>query len=162
MSCWRHTGSQINTNITEDEMNNKLIEFIRENVEYEPSPGILEDLISSGNLNKLTNNTLRKHLSDWKAQLARVRRQENTVLEYRLNIKNLLIEKGNTRTPVSNLLDIGNGSFLTENRQLLTNPLMENNLSFFAISSTSLGRSYYGSLDSLIQDILVTIREQLK
>ncbi|NNF36921.1 MAG: hypothetical protein HKN68_22655 [Saprospiraceae bacterium] len=157
----RHTGPNSQLPISEDEVNSLLTDLIKLNVEYEPSPGILEDLISSGNLNKLSNTTLRKQLSNWKAQLAQVRRQENTVLEYRANIKNLLIEIGDTRNPVAEILMIEKSSFDNENVQLLKDKRMENNLSFFAISSSSLAHQYYGALDILIKDILNTVRDQL-
>jgi hypothetical protein len=157
-----YTGKNSINDISEDEINVMLIDLIKANVEYEPSPGILEDLISSGNLNNLSNATLRTQLSTWKAKLAKVRRQENTVLEYRSNIKKLLIEKGNTRAPVVELLGIGKGNFGIENKILLTDNRLENNLSFFAISSFSLGINYYGDLEKHIEDILETIRYQLK
>ena len=158
----KHTGTKGSETISESRLNYLFIELIRESVEYEPSPGILEDLISSGSLNKLTNTELRKQLSNWKAQLAKVRRQENTVLEYRSNIKNLLIEKGNTRNPIYNLLQIDESDFNTLNVSLLEEPLLENNLSLFTISSSGLNNEYYGILSNLIDDILITIKKQME
>ena len=156
------TGPNNTSNTTEEKVNSLLIDLIKASVEYEPSPGILEDLISSGNLNNLSNRTLRKQLSDWKATLAKVRRQENTVLEYRSNIKDLLIEKGNTRRPITGFLQIDEGSFDHKNISLLSDRRLENNLSFFAISSESLGTLYYGELNEIIIGILQTIRDQLQ
>jgi hypothetical protein len=130
-------------------------------VEYEPSPGILEDLISSGNLNKLKNQNLRKLLSQWKSKFILVKRQENTVLEYRSNIKHLLIEEGDTRNPVASLIGIDETTFGTQNTALFKNKKLENNLSFFAIASMSLETEYYEALLSLINEILLTIQQQL-
>ena len=131
-------------------------------VEYEPNPGILEDLISSGNLNTITNIQLRKQLSLWKAKLARARKQENTVLEHRANVKNLFSEIGNMRKMLAEHLQVPPGNFQNNSKAILRDVRLENYLSFFLISSKSLDVWYYKNLRAVNVQILESIQQEMK
>lgn len=136
--------------------------LLRTSVEYEPSPGVLEDIISSGNLKLLTNDSLRMELSNWKAKLARASRQEQTVLGYRSNIKQILIDKGTLRIVLSTLIDEDEGRFDDANIDVLEHKPFENNLSFFIISAISLNEVYYSQLKEINENLLVLIRKQIE
>ena len=156
-----HTSPDYDYNTSNFDEISHFRDLLRSNVEYEPSPGIMEDLISSGNLSKLTNVELRKELSNWKAILALVKRQENTVLEYRSNIKNLLIDYGNTRRPITDLIGVSDSRFENDSRQLLRDHRFENNISFMTISSISLNEHYYTRLKKINEAILEIIQGEI-
>ena len=149
------------TEVDDERLSEMFISLLRISVEYEPSPGVMEDLISAGNLNILSDPELRKNLSIWKLLLARAHRQEDTVLEYRSNIKDILIAHANLRRVLATVIDVSPGTFTNTNKDVLMDKSLENNLSFFIISSLSLGNEYYRRLLEVNEEIIQSIQQQI-
>jgi hypothetical protein len=136
--------------------------MMKRSVGYEPNPGVLEDLISSGNLNKITNSELRRALSVWKADLVKSRKQEDKINGYRDVIIKLFIDYGPIRNILADTLHIDNSKFDVSTNPLLQNPRLENNLTFFTVTSQALQYDNYPRLRNDILAILDIINHEIK
>lgn len=128
----------------------------------EPSPGVLEDLINSGNLNTLKNKELRSALSGWKSVLRKVERQETRVLDYREGIAHIFMKDGPFRNIVDHRLHVGTSKFELSGQKVLQNHQLENQLVVFMVTSNALQISYYVEMKNSIDDILDLIDESIK
>jgi DNA modification methylase len=147
---------------TEQDIASRFGDIMKNSVGFEPNPGILEDLISSGNLNKITNGNLRRILSVWKADLLKAKIQENKILLYRDNIVQLFIENGSMRNMLADTLHIDTTKFKISAKNTLQDPRLENNLAFFMITSMALKYEDYPKLKTDISTILNLINPKLK
>ena len=147
---------------TEQDIANRFGDIMKNSVGFEPNPGILEDLISSGNLNKITDGNLRRILSVWKADLIKAKIQENKILLYRDNIVQLFIENGSMRNMLADTLNIDTTKFKISTKTTLQDPRLENNLAFFMITSMALKYEDYPKLKTDISTILNLINPELK
>ena len=57
---------------------------------YNPSNGVLTDIISSGNLNLIQNEKLRQHLASFESKLDCLKMVENSVNSIKIELKNQL------------------------------------------------------------------------
>ncbi len=145
------------------------IETIREHVGnimakaigIDPSPGVLEDLISSGNLNILRNKELRSALSGWKSMLRKVERQETRVLEYREGVAHIFMKSGPFRDIVNNALQIGKSRFKLSGQKVLQNHELENQLAIFIITSNTLQNNFYLETKKVLNQILDLINAEI-
>ena len=131
-------------------------------VGYEPNPGVLEDMINSGNLSKITNEHLRRSLSTWKADLVKSEKQEDKIKGYRDEITQLFIENGPMRNFLVDTLHIDYSKFNLTSKLVLQDPEFENNLAFFMITSNALHYVNYPQLKTDILEILNLINREIK
>lgn len=139
-------------------------DVLMNSVEYEPSPGVLDDLISSGNLSKLGSDQLRTQISLWQAWLKRVKKQEETINEYKIRIKDRIIEGGNPRKifVANGIKKFTPGNFKNNSQAFLRDVRLENALSYFYVSSGSLDIYYYKNLKEINLQILESINQEIK
>jgi hypothetical protein len=157
----QYTGPKA-TSIGVPKMGQLLGNIMGSSVGYESNPGVLEDLINSGNLNKLTNSDLRKVLSLWKADLTKSKVQEIKILKYRDNITDIFIKLGPLRNMLQDTLRIGNSAFEINTDLLLQEVQLENNLTYFMITSKALKYKHYANLEKDVLMILDLISKELK
>ena len=163
----KYTGP-VDVEINNMELSKLIRAVFAENTEYEPQIGVVEGIINSGNLNRISNEELRSNLAGWNAWLSIIRKHETVIEEYRSVIKEILIKKGNMINIMVNggdmerhNFDIGPHQFDTDNRNILRNPEFENNLVFRFFASTAL-EYRYNELKSEIETILECINKELK
>ena len=157
----QYTGPNADT-ISIEKMMQLFNNAIATSVGYQPNPGILKDLISSGNLSKITNTDLRKQLSLCEARLADARAQENIVQEHRTKIKDLFGRKGNLRKMVAQGLNMEPGNFENNSRALLQDIELENYLTYFWVTSRSLNNNHYKNLSEVNVQILESINREIR
>ncbi len=116
---------------------------------YDPSTGVVQELINSGNLNGIRNSELKTKLAGWNVKLEFLRDQELTAESYRVNIKDLFIKKGNivNALRVSGVneqrnLGLEDSQFENDTRSLLRDIEFENNLGFKLMASRALDDRY--------------------
>ena len=146
----------------EQDIANRFGDIMKNSVGFEPNPGVLEDLINSGNLNKITNSELRKNLSLWKADLLKAKTQETKILVYRDNIVELFINHGSMKNMLADTLHISISKFNFSSKTTIQDPRLENNLAFFMITSMALKYEDYPKLKTNIFNILALINTELK
>ena len=157
----QYTGPKAKS-ISDPEMAKLLGNIMGTSVGYESNPGMLEDLINSGNFNKITNGNLRKALSLWKADLNKSKTQELKILKYRDDITELFINLGPLRNMLKDTLRLGESDFEINTNALLQDPKLENNLTYFMITSKALKYREYKNLEKDVVLILDLISQELK
>jgi hypothetical protein len=149
------------SNVSNKFVRDLLGDMMAYSVGYEPNPGTLEDLISSGNLNKITNGKLRNALSIWKANLVKSKMKESRVNRYRDETIDYIMNNGLWRDLLNNSLKIEESKLKLEINKMLQDYRLENNLSFFMITSWSLKNNEYLQLKDNINTILNLIQKEL-
>ncbi len=135
---------------------------------YIPSPGILQDLINSGNLASLSNETLRIQLSEWFVILENAKRQEEETFEHRKAIIELLI----FHVPFLNILrDDGTGdvyeelsygsNFQGDIRDILNDRQFEYRLTLYIVTLWNASDYHYNAIKLHSERILANIENEI-
>jgi hypothetical protein len=156
-----YTGPE-DTRISVTKMVELLGKIMGNSVGYESNPGVLEDLINSCNFSKITNSNLREALSLWKVDLTKSKTQELKILKYRDNIADLFIKLSPLRNILKDTLNISQSAFEINTGPVLQDPQLENNLTYFMITSKALKYREYKNLKSDLLLILNLISKELK
>ena len=138
------------------------------NHRYIPSPSIIQDLVNSGILASLNNDTLRIQLARWPVILESTKRKEDEIIEQRDAIIELLMLK----TPFLDLLKIdGSGNlydplshgsnFQGDVRDILKEIEFENRLGFLIVSLLG-GDIHYKWIKAHCEGILSTIENEIE
>lgn len=132
---------------------------------YLPSPGVLNDLISSGNLNKLGNAKLRGHIQEWLVYKEEVKEEEEELWRHRWEVMDIVNRKMSFRKLVSDIGALGHNretSFKADNTEILKDRYFENLLFFYNIVLDGLNDNHYQQLKNNIESILNEIELQLE
>ncbi len=143
-------------------------ESVTNTTRYIPSPGILQDLINSGNLASLSNETLRIQLSEWFVILENAKRQEEETFEHRKAIIELLI----FHVPFLNILrDDGTGdvyeelsygsNFQGDIRDILNDRQFENRLTLYIVTLWNASDYHYNAIKLHSERILANIENEI-
>ena len=133
------------------------------------SPGILNDLISSGNLNKISSDSLRLFIQQWIAITKDVEDEEFELWRHRFNVMDLMNEKISFKGVLasidyfSRLEGINNEiRFSSNSKELLQDRKFENLLLFYFVNLNALRLIYYPRLNTNINAIIEEIDAQLE
>ncbi len=161
----KHTGPDT-PQITEEEFSKLFLRMINSEVQYRPSNGVLEEIISSGKLDIFKNQELKKHLSSWSGVLYKVRFQESELGTMRMQLIDLSQKNINTKKlflqSFDNFMEVTPTKFTTSNVNLLQLEEFENQtMAFFATSRYS-NLNYYADLGEKIDAILQLIKSEIQ
>lgn len=137
-------------------------------IDYNPNNALLNELISSGSLQHISNADLRRHLTGWEAFLQSVHRQERTLREQREQVLDIFrTDAGSIRT----ILDHANISeqamglqpvqLQRSNLPVLESKAFENNLLMFILTGIITESAHYQPLMEEIDAILLLIEQNL-
>ena len=114
------------------------------------SPGVLNELINSGNLNRLGSPALRKHIQEWLVFHQETLDEEDELWKHRFDVMEIVYEDMSFRKV---LVDIGminqlNGiseisKFTSDNRKILEDQYFENLLLFYTVVIVQLKDQFY-------------------
>ncbi|MCA0933262.1 hypothetical protein LCM02_12435 [Lutimonas saemankumensis] len=135
---------------------------------YVPSPGILEDLINSGNLSIISRTTLRNQLSEWFIILNNTSRQEVETFEHRTALLNILV----VHTPFLNFpgeLGLNNtidalpskSNFEGDVRDVFKIREFESRMGLYVMTLWSLKSNSYNTIREHVLKILTEIEDEL-
>jgi hypothetical protein len=130
----------------------------KDELEYFPSVGVIQDIINAGQLSNISNIELRRKLAAWESKLNQVSNQELIVESYRESIKDITIKNGNM---VNLFIDIGLPEFKdldasrldTDPRKMLASQELEN-LIAYKIAATNSLEAVYQEVKKEIETIL--------
>ena len=165
LANWAGPG---NLDVDDSSIEKNIAHTFAEPPKYIQSPGILNDLISSGNLNKIRSDQLRYLLQQWLAITKDVEDEENELWRNRFNVVDLM----NKKISFKNLLStIGVLSklrgidhevrFNSDTQEILRDRYFENLLLFYLVNLNALNNDYYPRLKSNINQIINEIDRQL-
>ena len=158
-----HTGPD-KPLISEEDLVKLLVAMVNSEVQYRPSNGVLDEIISSGKLGIFKDTELRRLLSSWDGLMYMLKFQEDEQNAYRKDLIGFLNEKGNVRqlfyTTRSELLDLTRSKFENENREILKSIVFENQTMSFRTASFSTNAYYYPKVGTCIEEILHLIDQE--
>jgi len=159
-----NTGPE-NPEITDEEFGSLLNNSLSIEIQFDPSQGVLDEIISSGKLGIFSSKELKFELSSWSGVLDRVRLQEQELLSMRSRTIEMVRNKANLRKAIgAELVEMGikRTKFEQENLHLLKSVAFEGHMTGFATMSLSLNNNSYPKLVEGIDKILLLIDDEIK
>lgn len=150
---------------SEEEFIRLFLRMINAEVQYRPSNGVLQEIISSGKLEIFRDPELRKLLSSWDGILYTVRFQEDELNGNRMVLIDLVNDHGSVRqlfhTTMNDQLELTPSRFAVENREMLGSLVFENRTTAFYVTSRFTNAYYYSKVEKSINEILESIERSL-
>jgi hypothetical protein len=154
--------------ITDKQLSEMLFSTLANDVAYNPNNALLNEMISSGSLKDLNNDTLRLRLTTWIATLEDIEKQENDLhLEREKIIELFRTDEYSVRTMMdltgisSNVLGLSATVDHESNLDVLNSTTLENNLLFFLLTSRQTEVTHYQPLLHDLEKILDAINREL-
>jgi len=162
----KYTGPE-KPELSEKEFDNLFGKTINNEVQFNPSPGVLNEIINSGKMGNFSNGDLKKALASWEAILKRVQFQENEeVLRSRTELLAFSMDKSNWRRATYNELGSNAGfsptKFKVNNLKILQNEEFENLIIQFLFVSRYLDEAYYPRLETAIDNIIELVEQGIE
>ena len=133
---------------------------------YQPSQGVLTDIISSGNLNLIKNEHLRQRLASFESTLDFLKTQENGTKSVKAEMTSLLKKNGSIRKILIHKgINFEHQSIFdtVNNKKLFSLIEFENNLSeYYIIIKAVGGPKFFGGIKEQIEQILVDLELEIK
>lgn len=152
--------------ITEGEIGDLLRGSLSYEVQFNPSQGVLDEIISSGKLGMFSSHELRFALSSWSGRLHTVRLDEQELLRLRYITIDIVRNEGNLRKAIYGpwLEDSGikQTKFQQGNSGLLKSVPFEGHMVGVATMSLNLHNYQYPIMDEEIDRILLLIENEIK
>lgn len=151
------------TQITEKRLASLLLGTTLTEVQFRPSTGVLNEIISSGKLAIFSNQQLRYTLSSWDGTVMKVRFQEQEHATIRSKILEIWISSGNLRKTIPDkwAISFKKNDFIRGNLHLLHSEEFDNQIIMFILTGKFLNGNYYTGLQNEIEKILTIIDEEL-
>ena len=159
-----HTGPG-NPELSDEKFGDLLVTALSQETQYDPSQGVLDEIISSGKLGIFSNKELKFALSSWSGSLFRLRLQEQELLGMRSRTIELVRNRGNLRKTLGPVLDgmgINRTKFEQGNLHLLKSVSFEGHMTGFATMSLNLNSRYYPEILEDIDKILLFIEGSME
>lgn len=160
----KYTGPD-GPSLSEEEFIDLFTRMINSEVQYRPSNGVLQEIISSGKLEIFRDPDLKNLLSSWDGLLYTIRFQEGELNYIRMKLIDMVNEQGNVRqlfqTKYNDRFQLTPSRFSTENRSLLSSPVFESNTMGFLATSRFTNAYYYPKAEKSINEILELIGQEL-
>ena len=158
--------NNVRDTINGNEISNMIHSVVATEATYQPSKGVLTDIISSGNLNLIKNKQLRQYLASFESKLDFMQTQESITLSIKEAIKNILIKNGSIRM----VLKSQGVNFMHQsisdtinNKQMYSSVEFENILlNYYLTIKASNGPRFFGGIKEQIELVLAEINSELK
>lgn len=152
--------------LTEPDLSQLLNTFFNSDIVLFYENGALNQIIYSGGLKEIKNDSISGLLASWEGKVNRVRLQEKQVAEAIENLKNQLYQQGDFRSlsedlGYSKILGINLVEFKKGNINLLRSKVFENYIFQFIGFGYSLQRSEYPNFEEEMQSLITLIDKEL-
>ncbi len=135
-------------------------------IQFNPSQGVLDEIISSGKLGLISNKKLKFSLSTWSGLMSEIRLQEDELHRIRFITIDIIRNEGNLRGSFdSRLLEragIKKSNSKQGNLHLLNSLPFEGHVLGYFLMSRTIKRREYPKIDKHINEILLLINEELE
>ena len=153
---------------SEEKFSNLLSDAFTNDIFFNPNNSLLNEMINSGSLKDISNDTLRIRLTNWISTIDDIANQEKMLGEERNNTVNTFREQGYSirtlldNTGMSQKLGIPLSKNPMSNLGALNSVAVENNILLFIITSQSTEIDHYDPLMVSLNTILETINNELE
>lgn len=155
----------ISKGISDDSINKRL-QVLGKGFVFQPSRGVLSDIISSGNLNVISSKQLRQRIASFESMVEYYKRQENAALNKKDKIKTIFFKRGSLRKIANEEYMVPDKSISenVNNRLIFNSVELENQLFEYAlfIKSVTSDELFLGGIKKEIETILKEIDQQLE
>ncbi|WP_046744394.1 DUF6090 family protein [Kordia zhangzhouensis] len=154
--------------ITEKELSELLSRSLSYDVYFYANTSLLDEMINSGSLKDISNDTLRKLLTNWEAILKDISKQEDELGEQRNRVLDMFRTNNNSLKTIFQLSPpIPETAFLQKdnylsNLNLLDSVAFENNILMFYLVSYSTSETHYKPLLKELNSILSLITKEIE
>ncbi len=149
--------------INYDKYHKLIITAIGYSLQYDISSGVLEDLISSGNLNTLSNESLKASISQWKQLLKQIQRNQEKSLDTRNFIfGNFSLFDGRNMMPLYMDEPSGKSKFKNTSLLFLKDKSYENKLASYKGTSFYIQKYGYLPLKEINLKIIDIINQDIE
>jgi hypothetical protein len=158
-----NTGPR-NPEITDETLGKLLMGSLSQETQFDPSQGVLDEIISSGKLVIFSSNELKFALSSWSGHIYRVRLQEQELLDMRSRTIELVRNNTNLRKTLDTVLEgmgISKTKFEQGNLHLLNSIPFDGHMTGFATMCLNLNTYHYPKLVDEIDNILELIEDNM-
>lgn len=155
-----------NIEITEKELSNLLIQTISRRVNINHENGAITELISSGGLKDIKNDSIRSILASWDGRLKRVRSQEQSLHNYFDLAHNFMLSRGSYRILFEDIgfdesLELARTSKPKSNENLLKSIEFENILINYLGVSYTLHNLNYATFRVELNQLIQLLEREL-
>jgi hypothetical protein len=150
--------------INEEELGGLLRGSLSNEIQFNPSQGVLDEIISSGKLGMFSSAELKFALSSWSGRLYRVRVKEQELSRIRYITIDIIRNEGNLRMALGSFIEelgIEKARFKKGNLPLLRSTIFEGHMMGAVTMSLNLYNHHFPGLDKEIDKILVIIEDQI-
>jgi hypothetical protein len=134
-------------------------------IQFNPSQGVLDEIISSGNLSLIRNRKLKFSLSTWSGLMSEIKLQEEELHRIRYLTIDIIRNNANLRMAVHgpwlDSLGIKQSKFKRGNLHLLNYLPFEGHMMGFVTMSISINKNEYQKIENKIDEILFLIKDEL-
>ncbi|MCK0161721.1 DUF6090 family protein [Allomuricauda sp. F6463D] len=153
---------------SEKEMSELFIDAFAFDIFFNPNNSLLNEMINSGSLKDVSNDTLRIRLTNWVATMDDIANQEKFLGDQRTNIVDWFRTQGHSirtildYTGMSSELGIHKEKEPVSNLSALRSIAFENNILLFIITSKSTETEHYNPLMQSLDEILNLLDSEIK
>lgn len=153
---------------SEEELSKLFITAFAYDVFFNPNNSLLNEMINSGSLKDITNDTLRIRLTNWISTIDDIANQEKMLSEERTNTVNVFRSENYSirtildDTGMSEKLGIPPRKSSISNLDALESVAFENNILLFIITSQSTESEHYKPLMQSLTTILENINNEIE
>ncbi|MDO1501161.1 DUF6090 family protein [Winogradskyella maritima] len=143
-----------------------LVNSISNDISVNYENGVLTELITSGNLKDITNDSIRNKLSSWESKIYKIREQENSLSTYWNKSNDFFEAKGKFRTlfdhtTYSDYVELERLDVNESNKSVLNSRVFENILLIKLASSMHLEKGVYPKYKNEIEKLITMIEQEL-
>ncbi len=155
------------TRISNKKLSEILVPILSNDMDFYFKDGTLKEVISTGNLKDITNDSIRNILASIGGNLERVRSQENRVNDYISKGNNFIEKYGSIKQMVTDLganevYGIPTYSKENSNLFLLRNEEFESIMAFASLTGVSLNEEYYIVFEEELKTLIGLIDKELE
>jgi hypothetical protein len=158
--------SNVRDTISDKGISDIMYSVFGNSVSYQPSKGVLTDIISSGNLNLIQNEQLRQHLASFESTLEIFELQKNGINSAKEEMIRLLNINGSIRKLVIHkglVFEHQSISDTVNNKNLFILTEFENNLLNYYLSIRGAnGPKVFGGIKEKIELVLIELDSEIK
>ncbi len=153
---------------SEEKLSQLFITAFAYDIFFNPNNSLLNEMINSGSLKDISNDSLRIQLTNWISFIDDIANQEKMLGEERTNTVNVFRDEGYSirtlldNTGMSEKLGIQPNKNPASNLAVLESVAFENNILLFIITSQATETSHYNPLLMSLNSILENITNEIK
>ncbi|WP_445385784.1 DUF6090 family protein [Robiginitalea sp. IMCC44478] len=155
----------VSNGISSDSVDKRL-QVLGKSFVFQPTRGVLSDIVSSGNLNTITSQKLRQRIASFESLVEDYKRQENAAQTKKDKIKTILFKEGSLRKIANDEYNVPYQSISenVDNKLIFYSIELENHLFEYALflKSVTSNEMFLGTIKKEIETILKEIDQELE